>query len=217
MTLVIADLAQVILQALGPPNDKNGAPITVTPEMTGYATAVIDAHQAAVVANASGTVVAAGTPSSPITGGAATGGLITTLSSTIWASELSSSFPGADSSKLTAEAGASTTYIKGAAAVSFAPGGITGTCTASPVSPGPLANGAGAGGKIAGLSGSAWSAAVLAALGSPGPLASAVYTAVAGYLMTNAVVAYASAKVTGAFSAGGGAMTAGTGIAGTIA
>jgi hypothetical protein len=214
--LVISALASAILQALGPPTDKNGAPISVTSEMTAYASAVVDTFHAAVVANASGTVVASGTPSSPITGGAATGGLITTLPSATWQAQLSSGFPSAPSGQLSAEAAVSTTYLKGAARVAFASNKITGTCTAGPTSPGPLANGAGADGTVASISGSAWATAVLAALGTPGPLASAVYTAVAGYLMTNAVAAYASSNVSGAFSAGGGAMTAGTGVAGTI-
>jgi len=210
--LVVSDLASAILSALGPPTDKDGHPISVTTEMTKYAQAVVDTLHAGIVANAPGTVVATGAPGAPITLGAATGGLISALLPTTWLADLTSGFAGADSSQLSAEANASTTYLMASGKVSFAVGDITGNCTATPLSGGPLAAGAGSGGLVAGLVGSAWATTV-----STGPLASPVYTAVAGYIMANARCAYATGKVVGAFPPTGGPMTLGAGTAGTIA
>jgi hypothetical protein len=209
--MVVADLATVINNALGPPLDKNGAPISVTPQMTAYATAVINTLKAGVVAHAAGTVTGSGAPGAALSGGAAAGGTVSGLSSATWLAAIGTAFGSAPG--IAADASSSVAYLMGAAKVAFAAGTVTGTCTATPSSPGPLSGGAASGGTISGLSGSAWAAA--AGEGSQ-PFGATVYGAIAGYIMGHAVAAYASGKVTGAFAAGGGAMTAGTGAGGSI-
>jgi hypothetical protein len=101
--------------------------------------------------------------------------------------------------------------------VSFASGDITGTCTNTPLSPGPLAGGAGANGKISGLSGSTLATLVQAAVGYPNVSAplTAFCTAICNYIMANAVVSYTT--VTGLCPTGGGPLSLGTGIGGTVA
>lgn len=216
MSLVVADLADAINQALGPPTDKDGNPIAATAQMTAYANAVITTMHAASFSHASGTVTATGLPAAPITLGTALNGILASVSSGTWAGILAAAFPGATTTA--AEASASTGYIAASGKANFTSGKITGTCTATPTNPGILSAGTGANGRIGMLVGSAWATAVLSAIGlASGPLASGVYTAVANYVMTNAALAYASGSVTGAFPSGGGAMTAGTGAAGTIA
>lgn len=215
MALVVADLASAINTALGPPTDKDGNPIAVTSEMMGYANAVVTTLKAGTFTHAVGTVLGVGAPGAPITGGTALLGIIAGVSAGTWSGILASAFPGATTTAT--EAGASTGYIMASGKVNFASGDITGTCTATPLSPGILAAGAGSGGLVAALVGSAWASAVLAAIGSPGPLAAPVYTAVANYIIANAACSYATGTVVGVFAATGGPMTAGAGTAGLIA
>jgi len=213
----VSDLADQILQALGPPVDQHGKPISVTAEIKGYAQTVITSLKAALVNNAPGTVQAVGAPGAPITLGSAAGGLIMGVSPSTWLQGLTQAFVGANPASLQSEAGASTGYLMSSGTVSFAPGNIVGQCTATPTSPGPLASGAGTGGVVSGLSGAPWGGAVTAALGgSPAPLASSVYGAIATYIDANAQVAYAMGSVNGAFAAGGGPMTVGVAVGGTI-
>lgn len=213
--MVRADLAYDILQALGPPVDGSGMPISVTAEMMAYADAVVTTLAAATFSHAINTVVGSAPPGGALIGGAAAAGILAGVSAATWEGILAAAFAGATT--LGAEAGASTSYIQTNAKANFGSGTITGISTATPVAPGILQNGAGSGGHLALLVGSAWASAVLAALGTPGPLASAVYTAVASYILANADLSYAVGQVQGAFPAGGGLMTAGLATGGAIA
>lgn len=107
-------------------------------------------------------------------------------------------------------------YI-GTALVNFAAGGITGTCTNTSSSPGPLAAGAGANGSLVGLTGAGASAAVSAAIGAAGPDMIKHYTALIDYLTANAKATYASGSIVGVCPPGGGPLGAGAGTGGTIA
>lgn len=209
MTLVVADLATAIMNALGPPTDKGGVPVTSTPQATAYATAVINTLKGGAFAHAAGTVTGSGSPGGSLSGGAATNGVLSGLSAGTWAAGLGTAFPGATGTS--GDASASVAYLQSSAKVVFASGKVTGTCTATGSSPGPLSGGAASGGTITGLSGAAWATAA-----GHGPLGPAVYGAISTYIMANAVCAYASGKVTGAFSAGGGALSAGAGSGGSI-
>jgi len=215
--LVIDDLAAAILSALGSPTDKDGHPIAVTDEMKKYAKAVVDTLKAGVVSNLPGTVTATGAPGSPISDGAASGGLVAALLPATWLADLVSGFPTADAGQLSSEATASTGYLMGAARVAFASGKITGSCTATPTATGILLNGAGADGTIGALVGSAWASAVTGAIGGGGPLASPVYTTIAGYIVSNAKCAYGTGNVVGTFASDGGSLAAGAATLGTIA
>jgi len=212
--LNINDLADEINNAIGA-TDKDGNPIATTSEMIAYATAVVNSLAAASLNNAPGTVMATGTPTTPIADGSASSGLIIVLPVT-WLSELQTGFPTAVPAQLSIEANASTTYLTASSSIAFAAGQITGLCTATPANPGILQNGAGTGGELTGIAGSSWSSAVLAALGASGPLGEVIYSAIADYLIANTEASYAANTVTGAFAIGGGPMTLGTGIGGTL-
>lgn len=210
----VDDAAKVILNALGPPLDKDKNPIAVTAQMKAYADAVISTYKAAMFANAPGTITGTAAPGGPLMVGTGAGGIVTGMSPSTWLGKTQPAFGGATT--LSQEAAASTTYLMSSSIIVFAPGDITGTCTATATSPGILLNGAGSGGKITGLVGTAWAAAVLGAIGIPGPLGAAVYTALAGYIMANADCSYSSGSVVGTFSAGAGPLVAGAGTGGMI-
>lgn len=216
--LSISDLADAINDAIGA-LDGDGNPIATTSEMTAYATAIVNTLQAAVLNNAPGTVTATGTQSPPPTGvtdGAASNGLIT-LNSAVWQAALTSGFPTADPGKLSVESSASTGYLMGSSTVSFASGNITGICTATAQSPGNLSNGAGSNGTLDGPSGNPWASAVTGSQGLPSSaVAQAIYAACSDYIKNNVVAAYPQGSVSGSFIAGGGPMTLGTGIGGTL-
>lgn len=213
--LVPADLASAIRVAIGA-TDKDGNPITTTPEMLAYANAIIDTLSAGSLDNATGSVTGTGIPLSPLVNGAASGGLLT-LSSGPWSAALSSGFPSADPGKLSAETGVSVPFVESNSQIDFPSGTITGTCTATPATPGILAGGAGAGGQLSGLDGDAWATAVVGSQGlSVNALAKAIYNAIVSYLSSNAEGTYASGQVTGTFGIGGGPMMAGTGVGGSV-
>lgn len=209
----VSGMADAIKAALGNPVDKDGVPVATTAEMTAYANAVVTTLSAGLVSNAPGTVTAVGAPAAPVTLGTAAGGLVAGLLPATFLGILTSAFVGANPAALSTNANGSATYLMASSIVAFLAGSITGTCTATPTSPGILAAGAGANGVISGLAGAAWSTAVAAA----GPLGAAVYTAITAHIMANAKATYATATVVGVFAAGGGPMTLGAGTGGTIA
>lgn len=214
MALNINDLADVMNAALAV-LDKDGAPIATTDQMKTYAEAVITTLQTGIVSHITGTVNGVTAPGSPLVAGAALGGLVANLLPTTWASIVSGGNPLANPAMLVTDSTQSTAYLTSSCLVNFIAGTITGTCTNTPVSPGPLAAGAGTGGLILGLVGAAWAAAVMPPSGNP-ILTQNLYNAIAGYIMTNAEVEYASGGIIGTCPAGGGPLVAGTGVGGTI-
>jgi hypothetical protein len=215
MAMNISDLADVINLAIGA-TDKDGVPISVTPEMEKYAEAVITTLQAGLVNHATGTVNGVTAPGAPLALGAALGGLISNLLPTTWMGVMSAAIPLANPAQLLQDATQSTTYLTASSLVNFLPGAITGTCTNTPVSPGPLTNGAGSAGLIVGLAGAPWAAAVMPPGGNP-ILTQNIYNAIAGYILANAECEYLTGSVVGVCPAAGGPLTAGTGLNGTVA
>jgi hypothetical protein len=214
--LVVSDLASAINNALGPPLDAHGMPISVTSQMTAYAQAIIDTLHAGIVSNIPGTITGTAPPASPLVDGEGMDGLMV-LEPSIWLADMESGFPSAPPSNLSSESTASTGYLMTNGQISFASGDINGECTATPINAGILAAGSGTDGEIDGLSGSAWATIVLNALGIPsGPKALPIYTAISNYLQTNASAMYAIGTVNGTFAPGGGPLVAGTGAGGTI-
>lgn len=206
--LNVNDLADAINTAIG-------QTLSPTPEMMTFASAVISTLMAGSVANAPGTVTGSAPPTSPMVGGTASSGLMT-LSQSIWYSTMQSGFPTSNPAQLNSEATASTTYLMASGQVTFLPGQITGNCTATPASPGPLVGGAGVGGLIGLLVGPTWATQVLAALATVGPLAIPIYTAISTYIMANSLVAYPPNSINGNFAPGGGPLLLGTGAGGAI-
>lgn len=212
----VDQLADQIKAALGNPVDKDGNTVATTDEMKAYARAVINTMLAGKAANAPGTINGMGSPGGALDGGSGSGGLISGLSPGTWLGILTAAFPTANSGQLSTEAQASTAYLMASSLVGFAPGKITGKCMATAESPGPLADGAGSGGLISGLDGTAWSSAVAGGIGGGGPLIGEVYSTVAKHIMDNAECAYATGGVVGNFASGGGALIGGAGANGTI-
>lgn len=213
--LVIDELASKINDAIAA-KDKDGNPIAVTPAMKTYANAIITTLKAGIVNNVPGTVTSTGAPGAPIPDGAASGGLVSALIPATWVGVMVSGNPTSNPATLLNEATISTGYLMSSSLIAFQVGGITGTCTATPVAPGILAAGAGTGGKLSGIDGSAWDAA-LAAVTQGGPLGKPIYTAIADYVKDKIEATYLTGTVVGAFAIGGGPLIAGAGIGGTLA
>ncbi len=156
----------------------------------------------------------------PLTSGAATNGLIVGLDYTILAPLVVgfSGYPSV-STILLAFCQQNVIHILTLGRVSFASGNITGTCTNTGLSPGPLSNGAGTNGVISGLDGTILATAIHGAAGYPGSVSTKLIqfcTAICNYLMTNASVTFLPGTITGTCPIGGGALSAGAGLGGTF-
>ena len=212
--LVASAMADAIRSAMG-------FPTPVSAQLTGWATGVISEIHNAKVNNIAGTITGVTAPGSPLSAGAGVGGIISAMSPSSMASSVQAAagYPSV-SSQLSTFCAQIVLHIQTMGTVTFAAGHITGTCTNTPLSPGPLVAGAGSGGKIIGLSGSTLASAIHAAVGYPGGVSAPLTnfcTAMVNYIMTNADVSYASGSVTGTCPTGGGPLSNGAGANGTIA
>ena len=179
-------------------------------ELMNYCAGFIAMIQAGVVNHALVTGVTA--PGAPLASGAASAGLITVTPGP-WIGKSGDIGPLA-----IAEHTAVTTYIQTNALVNFPAGTVTGNCTSTPTSPGPLAAGAAFGGQISGLVGSSCASFVAAATGGQlfGPDAEPIYTAMMDYVMQTAKAAYITGTITGTCPPGGGSLVGGLGTGGVI-
>ena len=197
-----------------------GFPTPVSAQLTGWGNGVVNHIQAAALVNHA-LITGTTAPGAPLANGAGVGGIISGMSGATMASlvESGAGYP-FTSSQLTTFCTEIVNHIQTLGTVTFASGQITGQCTSTPVSPGPLANGAGTLGTIVGLNGSTLANAIHSAVGYPGGTSTPLIqfcTAVTDYIMNNADVSYASGTVTGTCPAGGGALSGGVGANGTIA
>lgn len=206
-------LALKIHDALGQKTDGNGAPTKVSKETQEYASGIVAALKAAIFNHLPGTVNGITAPGSPLSLGSAVGGVVV-IQPTPMIAKTSNGFapPGP---QLIAENTAVIQYI-GTGLVSFAAGSITGTCTNTPVTPGPLILGAGSMGTLVGLTGAGCTAAVIAAIGVGGPDMLKHYTALIDYVLANAEGSYATESVIGTCPTAGGPLTLGAGTGGTF-
>jgi hypothetical protein len=196
-----------------------GFPLPVSSQLTGWASAVVAEVQMGIVNNAvvTGVTAAGGT----LSNGASSGGIISGLSGSRLATAVASAagYPSV-SSQLTAFCTQIVLHVQTLGLVAFASGNITGNCTSTPLSPGPLVAGEGTNGMISGLSGSTLATAIHGAAGYPGSVSSKLTqfcTAIVAYIMANARVSYASGSVTGTCPPGGGSLSGGAALNGTIA
>lgn len=207
-------LAQKIHDALGQKKDGHGNPTPISNQTKNDAAGIVAALKAAVFSNLPGTITGVTAPGSPLTAGAGSGGIMVITPAPAIA-KMGVGLPPQAVPNASKETTALIQYI-GTGLVAFASGNITGTCTNSPTSPGPLTAGAGSNGTITGLTGSACATFVASALGSSGPESIKHYTAIIDYILANAVAAYASGSVVGVCPSGGGPLTAGAGTGGTF-
>jgi hypothetical protein len=212
MALNADQLAQALLNTMSPKVDGKGMPVSSTAQVKAYAAGIVSCLQSAIVSNAPGTIVGVTAPGAPLTAGAGTGGIMVITPSALQA-QTATAFVGAKT--IAAENTAIITYI-GTGLIVFPTGGIVGTCTNTPTSPGPLTAGTGTGGMIVGLTGAAALGAVAPALGTPGPAAVAFYNALITYILSSAQATYGTGTVQGVCPPGGGPLTAGSASGGTI-
>lgn len=210
MALDVNALSNALHDNLTPKADGYGRPVPVTDATASYAAGVIASLKAALVSSLPGTINGLCAPGSPLAFGVGLGTILMTPAPMI--AKTINGF-GVIPPDLVKENTALIAYIT-TGIVNFPSGGITGTCTSTPVSGGPLLNGAGAGGQITLLTGVGAYAAVLAALGFLGPSALKHYTILIDYIKDNAIVTYplgtvlgtcppASGPLIGGFATGG--------------
>ncbi|NIT99515.1 MAG: hypothetical protein GWN01_00780 [Nitrosopumilaceae archaeon] len=159
-------------------------------------------------------------PGAPLANGAAIGGIISGLDGASMASlvQTEAGYPNV-SSELSAFCQEIVNHIQSSGLVNFDPGQITGQCTSTPLSPGPLTNGAGTGGIITGLDGNTLAGAIHGSAGYPGstsPELVTFCTAIVNYVMDNAEIEYTPGSVVGTCPAGGGPLQGGAATGGTI-
>jgi hypothetical protein len=210
--LDIDELADEINKAIDA-KDKDGNPIDTTPNMKTYAKAIITTYKAGLVSHPLVTGITAS--GAPLQLGTALNGIIAPLLPPTWLGIMVTGNPTSDPTKLAAEASASTTYLMASSQVNFTAGSITGICTSTPTSPGPLILGQGTSGKVAGLSGSAWSPLVMPPLGDLS-LTNKIYTAISNYIMSKTEVTYGTGSIQGVCPPASGPLTGGVGVGGTI-
>ena len=216
MALVAADLAEKIRSDMG-------FPLPVSTQLIGWATGVIDEIQGfAVVDNASGTITGdAPAAGGALSNGAGTNGLITGMLGSRMATGVRTEvgYPFV-SSRLTIFCDEIVSHILGSGKIGFASGQITGTCTNTLLSPGPLTSGAGTLGTMSGLNGTTLANNIHTAVGYPGGVSTRLIqfcTAFTDYIMSNSDTSYVTGNVTATCPLGGGAITGGTGVTGAIA
>lgn len=211
MALVASDLAEKIRSDMGYPSPASG-------QLEGWADGVITEIKNAVVNHSlvTGTCPPTG---GPLQSGTADNGVITGIDSTAMASNIkdAAGYPSI-SGKLQTFCDEIANHIM-TGFVKFDSGGITGTCTNTISTPGALAGGAGNSGYIYGLSGSTLASNIHSASGYPGSVSDKLTqfcTAFTDYIMNNSDVQYSSGTVNGVCPSGGGPLSGGTALGGTI-
>ena len=193
---------------------------SVTEELTGYATGYVTALKTGLASHSSGTVVGTAPPGGPLVGGAATAGQISGVIPTVMTGIMSATggFHFANQAMISSENSATLGYVESAGIIDFESGSVNGTCTATILSPGILANGTGTDGEISLLVGSAL-ASLIKPIVSPtqsAPLMVPFYTALCNYTMDYLRVNFSTGTVTGNFAPGGGALTGGAASGGVV-
>ena len=202
MPMVPAKLADEIASAIGADS--------VTPQILGVATAFVSAMLAATFSHPLVNGITA--PGAPLSAGAAIGGPILGVVGPKIAADIAAGVGGPTTPQILALGnGFATTMLT--SFVSFNTGGITGQCTNTPLSPGPLVGGGGAKGEIISFVGSALAAAWAPGFGGMSPELQAKADAVADYFTKEATPQYPPGTVNGVCPPGGGPLV-GLGVGG---
>lgn len=205
--LVPTDLATAIRTAMG-------FPVPNSTQLVGWANGVISHLETSGIVNfLPGTITGSTSPGSSLSNGAGSGGIVSGLSGSVMAPLVAADagYPGV-SSILQIYCNQIALHVM-TGLVTFDPGNVTGTCTNTPLSPGPLAAGAASNGKLNGLSGPTLANLIHAAVGYPGSVSAKLTqfcTALCNYLMANASITFQTGTVNGLCPPGGGPLSAGT-------
>lgn len=204
--LVPADLADAIRSQMG-------FPTPVSMQLTGWATGVISHLTSQGIVNfLPGTITGDTSPGSSLSNGAGSGGVVSGLSGSAMAPLVASDagYPNVSSVLQTYCTQICNHVMTGL--VNIDSGNVSGTCTNTPLSPGPLAAGAAMNGKLTGLSGSALASLIHNAVGYPGSVSQPLIqfcTAICNYLMSNSSIAFQTGNVNGLCPVGGGPLDEG--------
>lgn len=189
-------------------------------QLVGWSSGVITHLTSAGIVNfLPGTITGSTTPGGSLSSGAGSGGIVSGLSGSVMAPLVAAGagYPGV-SSILQIYCNQIATHVM-TGLVTFDPGDVTGSCTSTPLSPGPLVAGAASNGKLNGLSGSTLANLIHSAVGYPGSVSlrlTEFCTALCNYLMANASVTFLTGTVTGTCPPGGGPLIAGAASGGTF-
>lgn len=172
-----------------------------TPQIIGMATAFVSSVLAATFSHPVINGVTA--PGAPLSAGAAPGGLILGIVGPKISSDIASAVGGPPTPQILA-LGTGFQTVMLAALVNFNPGGITGQCTNTPTSPGPLAGGGGQKGQITGLVPDALAAQWAPAFGGMSPELQGMAKAVVEFFSNEAEAQYPPGTVNGVCPPAGG-------------
>lgn len=210
MAMSPSDLAKAIHDALGEDGDPSD-------EVKGMAEAIIgEITTMGMVSFLPQTISGTCPPGGPLSAGAGQLGLLLGPSGPTLAVQMAAKMkkPGPTPQLIGMATGITTHLLT--AQVSFSPGGISGTCANSPVSPGPFI-GTGTGGKISGMAGDGMASLVAAGLGqSANDKVKKKCAAIVDFIQQNAEVMFAMGTVLGTAPPGGGPLIAGTAIGGRV-
>lgn len=209
MAMDASALADEIMAGLGSSDP-------ATTQVTNMAKDIVDHVKTAVASYASGSVTG-DAPSSggPLVNGAGANGMILLVASDL-VGRFSASF-GQSTSEISGMATAISAHII-TGTFSHSSGNITGVCTNTTSNPGILTAGTAIMGEISGLSGSAMASAIASGISQAGstPELDGLANAIVDHIEGNAEVSFASGGITAVCGTGGGPITLGTGVGGTI-
>jgi len=195
-------LAKEIASALGA-----DAP---TPQIIGMSTAFVTGVLSATFTHPS--VVGVTAPGAPLANGAAPGGIILAVIGPKISADIASAVGGPPTPQILALGDGFATHMM-TAMVNFDAGMITGTCTNTPLAPGPLVLGGGQDGKIMGLSPDALVSLWAAGFGGKTPELEAKAKAVVEFFTNEAAALYPPGGVIGICPPAGGPLV-GSGVGG---
>ena len=195
MPMVAPALAAEIATALqGPP----------TPQIMDMAKAFVTVVQGGIFSHA--LVNGSCGPGGPLQGGGAEGGIILLPMAATLPADLAAALGGPPTPQIMGMATGFSTHLQ-TGLVSFKTGGIMGTCTNTPIAPGPVM-GSGQNGQIMGLAGPALASLWKGFLGGDSLQINNMAKAVAEYFAKEAMGTYAMGTVTGIAPPGGGPVVA---------
>lgn len=200
-------MANAIKNALSQKTDGEGKPFPMSSEGQEYASGLLAALQASVITFAPGTITGVTAAGAPLSAGAGAGG-VGVYPPPVMIAKTSVAFHHAP---LAAPEHTAFLGYLATLPIAFNAGDVTGQCTNTAESPGPLVNGAATGGFLVGASG----VAAAAFVGAIGPDQAAIYQAILDYMASDGEVVFPSGTITGTCPSGGGPLAAGAGAGGT--
>ncbi len=206
--LVAMDLANKLHKAVTAP-DKDKKNSKITEQTIKFATGVVTMLTSATFSHI--LVTGKGAPAGPFLGVAKSGKLLNLIPN-----GLITNFPPDCNAEFTSSTSTILAeYLISKSRIDFTE--VTGSCTATPITPGVLALGTATNGKLSGLDGNELATKIQTTLSMKSTeTLKNFYEALCNYIMKNITLNYLPGSINGGFTSGGGELMLGTGIKGVI-